>query len=156
MICTFVFQKIIKLGKSMKIIFLILFFSISLIGFTQGVSWTKFEDLKDSIAKEKKPIIVKVETPWCGYCKLMEAKIYSKKRFVKRVGKNYYFVKLNADSTKKALSNMDAALQTLSVRVDANDAESRAAISDIEQVVLEFLNQHLKIKKRLQHGKYDE
>ena len=46
-------------------------------------------------------------------------------------------LKLNADSTKKALSNMDAALQTLSVRVDANDAESRAAISDIEQVVLE-------------------
>lgn len=98
MICTFVFQKIIKLGKSMKIIFLITFFSVSLVGFTQGVSWTKFEDLKDSIAKEKKPIIVKVETPWCGYCKLMEAKIYSKKRFVKRVGKNYYFVKLNADS----------------------------------------------------------
>ena len=46
-------------------------------------------------------------------------------------------LKMNADSTKKALSNMDAALQTLSVRVDANDAESRAAISDIEQVVLE-------------------
>ena len=85
MICTFVFQKIIKLGKSMKIIFLITFFSVSLIGFAQGVSWTKFEDLKDSIAKEKKPIIVKVETPWCGYCKLMEAKIYSKKRFVKRI-----------------------------------------------------------------------
>eukprot|EP00945_MAST-04E_sp_MAST-4E-sp1_P001705 g1705.t1 len=46
-------------------------------------------------------------------------------------------LKLNGDMTKKALSNMDASLQTLSVRVDSNDAEARAAISDIEQVVLE-------------------
>jgi len=82
----------------MKINLIIIFFSISSIGFSQGVAWTKFEDLKDSIAKEKKPIIVKIETPWCSYCKLMEAKIYAKKRFVKRVGKNYYFVKLNAYS----------------------------------------------------------
>ena len=82
----------------MKVILIITFFSIASIGFSQGVAWTKFDDLADSIAKEKKPIIVKVETPWCSYCKLMEAKIYAKKRFVKRVGKNYYFVKLNADS----------------------------------------------------------
>ena len=33
----------------------------------------------------------------------MESKVYAKKRFVKRVGKNYYFVKLNADS-KQAIN----------------------------------------------------
>jgi thioredoxin-related protein len=82
----------------MKVILIITFFSIASIGFSQGVAWTKFDDLADSIAKEKKPIIVKIETPWCSYCKLMEDKIYAKKRFVNRVGKNYYFVKLNADS----------------------------------------------------------
>ena len=87
----------------MRIILIIIFFSISSIGFSQGVTWTKFDDLADSIAKEKKPIIVKIETPWCSYCKLMEAKIYAKKRFVNRVGKNYYFVKLNADS-KEAIN----------------------------------------------------
>ena len=97
-ICMFLFQKILKLVKSMKINLIIIFFSISSIGFSQGVAWTKFEDLADSIAKQKKPIIVKIETPWCSYCKLMEAKIYAKNRFVNRVGKNYYFVKLNADS----------------------------------------------------------
>ena len=94
----FLFQKILKLVKSMKIILIITFFSISSIGFSQGVAWTKFEDLADSIAKQKKPIIVKIETPWCDYSKLMESKVYAKKRFVKRVGKNYYFVKLNAVS----------------------------------------------------------
>ena len=76
---------------------------ISSFGFSQGVKWTKFEDLADSIAKKKKPIIVKIETPWCGYCKLMESKVYGKKRFVKRVGRNYYFVKLNSDS-KQAIN----------------------------------------------------
>jgi thiol-disulfide isomerase/thioredoxin len=59
----------------MKIILIITFLSISSIGFSQGVKWTKFEDLADSIAKQKKPIIVKIETPWCGYCKLMESKV---------------------------------------------------------------------------------
>ena len=94
----FLFQKILKLVKSMKIILIITFFSISSIGFSQGVAWTKFEDLADSIAKQKKPIIVKIETPWCDYSKLMDARVYGKSRFVKRVGKNYYFVKLNAVS----------------------------------------------------------
>jgi len=74
------------------------FICISSFGFSQGIKWTKFADLQDSIAKEKKPIIVKIETPWCGYCKLMETKVYSNKGFAKRVGKNYYFVKLDADS----------------------------------------------------------
>ena len=85
------------------ILLIISFITISAVGFTQGVLWTKFEDLPDSIAKEKKPIIVKIETPWCGYCKLMEAKVYSNKSFAKRVGKNYYFVKLDADS-KQAIN----------------------------------------------------
>ena len=82
----------------MKVILIITFFSIASIGFSQGVAWTKFDDLADSIAKEKKPIIVKIETPWCDYSKLMDARVYGKSRFVKRVGKNYYFVKLNAVS----------------------------------------------------------
>lgn len=88
----------------MKIILItISLLSILSIGFPQGVKWTKFEDLADSVAISKKPIIIKIETPWCGYCKLMESKMYTKKRFVKRVGKNYYFVKLNADS-KQAIT----------------------------------------------------
>ena len=83
----------------MKLLFLIIIFSAILLnGHSQGVKWTKFEDLNDSITNEKKPVIVKIETPWCGYCKLMDSKVYSKKGFAKRIGKNYYFVKLNADN----------------------------------------------------------
>lgn len=88
----------------MKLLFIIItLITISTVGFSQGVTWTKFEDLSDSIAKEKKPVIVKIETPWCGYCKLMESKVYMNKGFSKRVGKNYYFVKLDADS-KEAIN----------------------------------------------------
>jgi thioredoxin-related protein len=98
-IFTFLFQKILNFENSMKLLLVIIpLIAISSFGFSQGVKWTKFEDLADSIAKQKKPIIVKIETPWCDYSKLMESKVYAKKRFVKRVGKNYYFVKLNAVS----------------------------------------------------------
>lgn len=73
--------------------------------FSQGVNWTNINDINDSIAKEKRPIIVKIETPWCNYCKLMDKKVYSKKRFAKRMGANYYFVKLNAASKDPILFN---------------------------------------------------
>jgi len=64
----------------------------------QGVSWTKFEHLNDSLKKNPKKVIIKIETDWCGYCKLMDANIYHHKKTKKRLKEDYYFVKLNAES----------------------------------------------------------
>lgn len=80
-----------------QLITIALFIFVSPLVYSQGISWTKIEDINDSIAKEKRPIIVKIEVPWCGYCKMMDEKVYSNKGFEKKVGKNYYFIRLNAN-----------------------------------------------------------
>jgi thioredoxin-related protein len=52
------------------------------------------------MAKEVKPVLVKIETPWCGYCKLMDKKVYPNKKIRKELTKNYYYVKLNAEENQ--------------------------------------------------------
>jgi thioredoxin-related protein len=66
----------------------------------QELSWTSIHDLEDSMAKEVKPVLVKIETPWCGYCKLMDKKVYPNKKIRKELTKNYYYVKLNAEENQ--------------------------------------------------------
>lgn len=71
-----------------------------LTAFGQDLSWTNIHDLEDSMAKQVKPILVKIETPWCGYCKLMDKKVYPYKKVRKELTKNYYYVKLNAEENQ--------------------------------------------------------
>lgn len=66
----------------------------------QELSWTSIHDIEDSMAKEVKPILVKIETPWCGYCKLMDKKVYPYKKVTKELTKNYYCIKLNAEENQ--------------------------------------------------------
>lgn len=65
---------------------------------SQSITWTKFENLNDSLKNNPKKVIIKIETDWCGYCKLMDANIYKHKKIKKKLSNDYYFVKLNAES----------------------------------------------------------
>lgn len=68
------------------------------IAFGQEVKWTSFSDLNDSLKANPKKVIIKIETNWCGYCKMMEANVFNHKGAGRKIGKDYYFVKLNAES----------------------------------------------------------
>lgn len=63
----------------------------------QELTWTSIHDIEDSMAKEVKPILVKIETPWCYYCKLMDKKVYPYKKVQKELNNNFYYVKINAE-----------------------------------------------------------
>ena len=67
-------------------------------GFSQDLHWTDINALKDSMAKQEKPILVKIETPWCGYCKKMDAEVFPTKKVSKELNANYYYVKFDAES----------------------------------------------------------
>lgn len=87
-----------SLIKNSFCVLVFLFFSG--ISFSQEISWTTFENLDDSMAVKKKPIIVKLETSWCGYCKMMDAKVFENKKVVKRIKDNYYFIRLDGENKK--------------------------------------------------------
>lgn len=65
--------------------------------FSQQLSWVQFSDLNDSLKANPKKVILKIETNWCGYCKMMEAKVFNSKKTIKKLEKEYYFVRLNAE-----------------------------------------------------------
>jgi len=69
------------------------------------VQWTSIHDLDDSLKVKEKPEVVKIYTDWCGYCKMMDAKIFENKGFTKKVGSDYYFVALNAERNEKITFN---------------------------------------------------
>jgi thioredoxin-related protein len=71
----------------------------------QELKWTSIHDIKDSLAVKEKPILIKIETDWCGFCKKMDNEVLPYKKVVKELNKNYYYVKLNAESHEQILFN---------------------------------------------------
>ncbi len=92
-----------RLIKICRYSLVLLFFSNAF--FAQEIAWTTFQDLEDSMRIKKKPVIVKVETSWCGYCKMMDKKVFQNKRVVKRLKDNYYFVRLDGEGKKPLTFN---------------------------------------------------
>ncbi len=78
-----------------------LFMTLNL--YSQEIKWTSFSDLNDSLKAKPKKVIIKIETDWCGYCKMMDVNVFSHKRTQIKLGETYYFVKLNAESKEEII-----------------------------------------------------
>ncbi len=64
----------------------------------EKVNWITLEELKESYAKQAKPIIIDVYTSWCGWCRVMEKETYSQESVASYINENYYAVKFNAET----------------------------------------------------------
>jgi len=82
----------------MKILTLLIVFTISLNALAQDLHWISIQDIQDSMEVQEKPILVKIETAWCGYCKKMDKDVFPNKKVSKEMNANYYYVKLDAES----------------------------------------------------------
>lgn len=64
----------------------------------EEINWISFEALKDSVdANPDKKIFIEIYTDWCGPCKMMEKKVFSKKKVIKPMNESYYAVRLNSE-----------------------------------------------------------
>lgn len=70
-----------------------------------GIKWVTFDELNQLQKKEPKKVFFDVYTDWCGWCKVMDKNTFSHKKIGKYVNKNFYAVKLNAESYEKVLFN---------------------------------------------------
>lgn len=83
----------------MKYIVTIYIVILTKILFSQNrVVWTSFDNLNDSLRFNKKDVIIKLEADWCGYCHLMDKKIFENKSLTNRIKKEYYILKLNIEN----------------------------------------------------------
>jgi len=56
--------------------------------------------------KTKKPMLVKITAPWCGYCHKMAKTTYKNKTVVQHVNKCFIPVTINADDNKKLVDTI--------------------------------------------------
>lgn len=71
-----------------------------------------FEQLEDSMAVRPKPVVIKIVTDWCPYCRLQDRQISNSPEIQQLLRDECYFVEINAeqrtDLTLKLLDNKPA------------------------------------------------
>lgn len=65
------------------------------------IKWLSMEEAFALNKKEPRKIFVDVYTDWCGWCKRMDKDTFANADVAEYVGKNYYAVKLNAESDRE-------------------------------------------------------
>ena len=72
-------------------------YSVSL---SAQISWMTWEEAVAATKQEPKKLLVDVYTEWCGYCKKMDAKVFTDPKVVAFIKKNFYAVKFDAEQKK--------------------------------------------------------
>ena len=67
----------------------------------EKIKWVTLEEAQKLTEKEPRKIIMDVYTDWCGWCKRMDQTTFADEKVVDYVNKNFYAVKLNAESPEK-------------------------------------------------------
>ena len=65
-----------------------------------AIQWLSIEEAYELNKKEPRKIFVDVYTDWCGWCKRMDKDTFSNAEVAEYVNKNYYAVKMNAESDR--------------------------------------------------------
>lgn len=65
------------------------------------IEWLTMDEAYKKNEKKPRKIFVDVYTDWCGWCKVMDKNTFSNPEVIEYVNKNYYAVKLNAESSKE-------------------------------------------------------
>ncbi len=73
---------------------------------TKGaIEWLTIDEAQALNKKDPRPFFIDVYTDWCGWCKRMDKDTFSDEEVASYVNKNYYAVKLDAESAGKVQFN---------------------------------------------------
>lgn len=77
---------------------LLLFSAIAAFSQTNTVNWVTLQEAEAKMTKEPRKVLVDVYTTWCGPCRMMDQNTFQNPKVVEYINKNYYAVKINAES----------------------------------------------------------
>ena len=81
--------------------FLAFFVVLILQSWPQLIPWEKdYHQALKKAQKENKPLVAYLFTDWCTYCQQMERETFSDVSLVKKIGKEYVWLKLNAETNQ--------------------------------------------------------
>ena len=64
----------------------------------EKINWITVEEAQKRFENDPKPLIIDLYTNWCYWCKVMDKKTYNNKNVVDYINKNFYAVKVNAET----------------------------------------------------------
>ena len=64
----------------------------------EKINWITIEEANAKLKTDPKPVIIDLYTNWCYWCKVMDKKTYNNSNVTSYINKNFYAVKLNAES----------------------------------------------------------
>jgi len=65
---------------------------------SEGIHWMSFNEAVKANQAHPKKIFIDVFTSWCGWCKRMDATTYTDKDLIDYMNKNFYAVRLDAET----------------------------------------------------------
>lgn len=69
------------------------------------IKWYTWEEVAALNEENPKKIVVDLYTDWCGWCKVMDKKTFSKEEVAAYINENFYPVKFNAEQKEDVLFN---------------------------------------------------
>jgi thioredoxin-related protein len=64
----------------------------------EAINWITIQEAAQLNKKHPRKIVIDVYTDWCGWCKKMDKSTFADEKVAKYVNKNYYAVKLDAET----------------------------------------------------------
>ncbi|OSZ82443.1 hypothetical protein CAP35_04010 [Chitinophagaceae bacterium IBVUCB1] len=63
------------------------------------IEWISFEEAEKRMQKEPRKVWIDVYTEWCGWCKVLDKKVFSHPEVIKYINSKYYAIKFDAERT---------------------------------------------------------
>ena len=67
-------------------------------GFSQTLPYTNLSQLEEKLKANPKPVVIKLFTGWCTYCKMQDRELKNAKEVSSYLEENFYIVNFDAES----------------------------------------------------------
>jgi thioredoxin-related protein len=92
-------QKVIPLVT--LFLFLVIPGSTRIKGKSAKIEWLTPEEAERRLRNDPRPVLIDLYTDWCGWCKVMDRKTYSRQGLIDYVNARFHCVRLNAESREE-------------------------------------------------------